>query len=232
MSSRIRWAQCDTAKFGVPSLARLMLAVPYTEDGNNWGFAVDLHDGPRLEGRFLERIQTTEIVKSPLGTEVSINSLEYRVTRFRIDEKWPAIELIAPPRTTSTFTNWLWSASDNELTPGEGALDLTKLLKSLETRVDAKVEVFEMTIRGISLPGQVVAKIAAAGAGDVRPSLSRYLNPPALVEALGFRLTPKDGLPTTARVSRSGLLRLTSVGSDIVPTLRSAAFTALVDAPA
>ena len=174
MRCRFRWLLVDAADIDVSFLdvSKRMLALSYGV-GRPAGFRLDTATSARIEGEFIEEVQSDVEIVSPLGELHKYSAIEFRVVRFQLDRQPLAIRLANPPRSSRKLFKELTLLLGKP--PSEPRIDVRACLgKWLAVRPDAIVR--EILLSDVTVGRSTRASIRFAGLDDVRNDAAQFLS--------------------------------------------------------
>jgi hypothetical protein len=174
MRCRFRWLLLDAVGTDVDFLdvSKRMLALAYGV-GRPAGFRLDTATSARIEGDYIEEVNSDVEIVSPLGELHKYSTIEFNVVRFQLDQQPLAIRLTNPPRSSSKLFKELTLLLGT--TPREPRINVRSCLdKWLAGRPDAIVR--DMLLSDVTVGRSTRASIRFAGLDDVRNDAAQFLS--------------------------------------------------------
>src|SRR5690242_5695747 len=114
MKTRVRWFVSNIGPSLLKSLGEQMLRDQF-DPTRNMGFQMRHVRRDFLEGKFIERVESSETVEDPFGRTQVFARVEYRQTSFRVSASTPAIEVLDPARSCKTFLDTIWEYASGQI---------------------------------------------------------------------------------------------------------------------
>ncbi|MCE9609547.1 MAG: hypothetical protein K8R23_04990 [Chthoniobacter sp.] len=167
MITRIMWLivdPCDSKTF-----SKLVEGAERDEFSSETtsGFLLDTLRKDFVEGRFIQKAETTETVLDPFGNPMERTRIDYDQLQFRLQRQSPHLEVYNAPRNLNAFLNRL-----GEFTKGAAAIyspdvPISTWLEALAASAKSLV-VSGLLISDLAVAEGTTAKVALTGTGDVR----------------------------------------------------------------
>ncbi|MCX6952518.1 MAG: hypothetical protein NTV51_10180 [Verrucomicrobia bacterium] len=172
--NRLQWfkiAPLDRKALKV--LGEKLLRMPYGHS-NRAGFDTEDVRSDFISGRFIERVEFTEVVLDPFGVEMKIDRVRFDMTEFSIYSEIQLIECLNAGRNLNNFLNEIAKASNFSVAISKVEIPLQDFSKLLKSTASSMLITKALT-DDIELGDGVIGQLQAAGAVDIRKSLQRFL---------------------------------------------------------
>lgn len=224
MRQRYKWF--SSASMNGTSLRRLVGGMQKEEfsEKNGFGFRLGPVRRDFVSGELIERIETVDVVESPLGEQFEFQRVVYRRAAFRLTLEAPQVELLNPTVLSRSLLTRFGELLDFELSVAPVEADPMRWLESLERQI-GRVQVLALGLTGITLSDSVHASIRVEGSADVRESASKLaLGRKYIVEKV--KLSPKEpGIAEDIELRTGGRASGEALGTDALAALRKSLAT-------
>lgn len=163
---RYRWLNASWP-ISIRLLGKRIKARSFGSDVSH-GFVVDRIRDDLLEGRYIERLQYTDTVVDPFGTEMQFERVEFHQSFFRASTQGPGLELLNPPRSVQMLLNQLSEATDFEVAITPQKVDVFAWGARFQKLSATSVIVDSLQINALELESGIDAKVVVKGDRDVR----------------------------------------------------------------
>ncbi|MGU0820642.1 hypothetical protein [Pseudomonas aeruginosa] len=121
-----------------------------------------------LEARYVERIEYTETITDPFGTELSFDRVEFRQSFFCASTNGPGLEVRDPPRSLQPLMNRLSEATDFEVAITPYTVDVLVWAAKFQAGTGLPLVVDSLQMNSLQVEDGITAKIVIKGNRDVR----------------------------------------------------------------
>jgi hypothetical protein len=172
--NRVQWYKITPFdRKALKTLSEKLLKMPYGR-ANRAGFNVENIRVDVIAGKFIERVEFTEVIVDPLGTEVKVERVRFDTTEFSIFADINLIECINPGRNLKNFLNEIAKCTNYEVAISKVQIPLQEFSAAL--KIGAKfIAVTKAVADDIELADGVLGQLQVVGAADIRKPLQQFL---------------------------------------------------------
>lgn len=200
--TRYRWLKAQWP-LTMKALGKRLKSKPFGPEMNH-GFVIDRIREDYIDGRYIERIEYTETVVDPFGSELTFDRVEFRQTEFRAAVLGPGLELRNPPRSIQPLMNRLSEAADFEVSITTQVVDVLAWSTEFQRASCVSLIVDSLQMGSLELEPGVAAKVVIKGERDVRD---------ACTSLAGDRKFTLEKIQLRLEAPYAGSILLTNTGS-------------------
>lgn len=172
--NRLQWFKISPLdRKSLKTLGEKLLRMPYSKS-NRVGFRMDHIKPDVINGRFIERVEFTEVLMDPFGIEVKIDRVRFDTTDFSVYSDVQLIECLNPGRNLKNFLNEVAKTANFEVTISKVEIPLQEFAKTLGTGAKS-MAITKAVADDIEMAAGVLGQLQAAGAVDIRKPLQQFL---------------------------------------------------------
>ncbi|RYZ84542.1 MAG: hypothetical protein EOP04_17805, partial [Proteobacteria bacterium] len=203
--TRYRWFNASWPQ-NMRALSNRLKSKMFVDDSRE-GFVIDKVRDDFVEARFIERIEFTDVVVDPFGSELTCERVSFNHCEFRVSSDRPGLELLNAPRNTQKLVANLIQMNDFEVSIESLSIDVLDWFHRFQNNVDVDVNVDSIQIGSFEISEGISVKAAVKGNRDVRDAVSKLTHGrPYEIEKIQLRLTGQY----------IGKVLLTNVGSAVI----------------
>lgn len=166
MARRYRWLRVRWS-ISMNTLEKRLKARSFGSDVTH-GFVIDRARDDLLEARYIERIEYTESIIDPFGTELFFERVEFRQSYFRATIHGAGLEIQDPPRSVQPLMNRLSEATDFDIAISPYSVDVLAWAAMFQNGSGLFCAVDSLQMNGLQVEDGIAAKIVIKGDRDVR----------------------------------------------------------------
>jgi hypothetical protein len=207
MSYRLHWFKlAPLSSRDVKLLSEGMLRDKYQAE-RGWGF--DIEDVRRdiITGRFIERESVVDEYADPFGAPQRFERIVFHQALFRLDTRWPNMEVTNAPRDLSAFFSRLGEYTKFQISISPVRKEPAQWIGAL--RNAARNVVLEKAVAtDITVTTSITGQVALSGTEDVEKHLKNFLRQRSYnldSAQLSFRINEEN---LRCEINSSGRLRV------------------------
>lgn len=154
-------------------LAGKLLALPYKKS-TRMGFDIETVRDDFISGRFIERIEFSEVVEDPFGAKVEIKRIRFDTTEFSIYQNDGLIECYNAGKNLKGLLNEIAKLSNYDVSISKVQLSLSDFIECLKEGPKSLI-VNKIVADDIDLGDGVSAQLLAGGLSDIRGPLKKFI---------------------------------------------------------
>jgi len=174
--SRTRWLAVEWG-LSLKQLANSLRTEQFTNKSAE-GFVIDRVRRDSIEARYVQRVESTEVVVDPFGREASYDRVIFNEQPFLAATSYPGLQLSNGPRSLQSFYAALSRTTDFRFSAKQINVNVYAWLRACEKLLPGVLSVDAVQVGGISLRGSATARalVKAVSGGDARDALEELLD--------------------------------------------------------